>query len=61
MKFGFLGDTNPVSASSNDEADDEPDNADKIPFYHSAPWLAAVSVATVAILVMTMVRGKKKY
>ena len=61
LKFGFLGDTNPVSASSNDEADDEPDNADEIPFYHSAPWLAAVSVATVAILVMTMVRGKKKY
>ncbi len=65
LKFGFLGDTTttkPAASASgdNDDDDDEPDNKDEIPFYHSAPWLAAVSVATVAILVMAMVRGKKK-
>ena len=63
LKFGFL-DTHPTSANHNvDEDDDEAEKSDEIPFYHSAPWIAAASIATVAILVMAIVRGgsKKKY
>lgn len=64
LKFGFL-DTNPTSAnhSSNENDNDEVEKSDNVPFYHSTPWIAAASVATVAILVMAIVRGgsKKKY
>jgi hypothetical protein len=66
LKFGFpdsaakadesiaSGEQNPSTAGSSSEDGGE----DALPFFRS-PWFAAVSVATVAVLVLAIVRGSK--